>query len=127
MEIKRGSVYWWNCPQHGRTHIQEGMRPAVVVSNDDCNAASGVVTVVPFSTKVKRPYPQQVAVVLDGDVSIALCDQMTSVPVCELQRHICDLRDYQVDMIDTAIAVQLGWVSPKDRPYALYPKLRGDC
>ena len=118
MEIRRGSVYWWNCPHHTRKHIQDGVRPVVVVSNDTCNQFSGVVTVVPFSTKIKRPYPHQVPVVLPDGVSVALCDQVTSVPVDEIQRCVCALYDYQMDQIDTALALQLGFVSVDDRPYA---------
>lgn len=110
MDIRRGSVWWWNCPNHDRQHIQEGMRPAVVVSNDVCNEASGVVTIVPFTSKVKRPYPQQVPVVFLEGVSIALADQITSIPVSELHRYIGDLRDFQMEQIDRAIAVQLGLV-----------------
>lgn len=120
MNIRRGSVYWWNCPEHNRPHIQEGVRPVVVVSNDECNQFSGVVTVVPLSTKVKRPYSQQVAVVLPDGLSLALCDQVTSIPVCELQRHICELHDYQIDQIDVALAIQLGFVNPCDRPYSVF-------
>lgn len=119
MEIRRGSVYWWNCPEHNRRHIQEGVRPVVVVSNDNCNEFSGVVTVVPFTSKVRRPFPQQVAVVLPDGVSIALCDQVTSIPAEELQRHICDLHNYQMDQIEVALAVQLGFVSVQDRPYSM--------
>ena len=117
MEIRRGSVYWWNCPENSRRHIQQGVRPVVIVSNDSCNAFSGAVTVVPFSTKVKRPYPQQVAVVLPDGLSVALCDQVTTIPVDELQRHICDLYDYQMDLIDASLAVQLGFVSIEDRRF----------
>ena len=122
MEIRRGSVYWWNCPSHDRKHIQEGVRPVVVVSNDHCNEFSGVVTVVPFSTRVKKPYPQQVAVVLPDGLSIALCDQVTSIPVEELQRHICDLYQFQMDLIDVALSIQLGFTSPSRRPYSLFHK-----
>lgn len=120
MEIRRGSVYWWNCPEHNRKHIQQGVRPVVVVSNDDCNQFSGVVTVVPMSTRVKRPYPQQAAVVLPDGVSVALCDQVTSVPVDELQRHVCDLYDYQMDQIESALAIQMGFISASDRPYSAF-------
>ena len=120
MEIRRGSVYWWNCPCHNRNHIQAGVRPVVVVSNDDCNQHSGVVTVVPFTTRIKSPYPQQVAVVLPDGVSLALCDQVTSIPVEELQRYVCDLYDYQMDQIDVALAIQLGFVSRSDRPYSMF-------
>ena len=111
MNIHRGQVWWWNCPDHDRKHIQQGMRPVVIVSNDVCNAASEVVTVVPFTTSAKRPFPQQVPVVFEGSVSIALADQMTSIPISELQRHICDLRDFQMEYIDKAICVQLGFIN----------------
>lgn len=118
MEIRRGSVWWWNCPEHRRAHIQEGTRPVVVVSNDACNQSSSVVTVVPFTTRIKKAYPQQVPVIFGDGVSIALADQITSVPVDELHRYICDLHTFQMDMIDTAIAVQLGFVDIQDRPYS---------
>ena len=122
MEIRRGSVYWWNCPMHSRKHIQQGVRPVVVVSNDRCNEFSDVVTVVPFTTKARHPYPQQVAVLLDGEMSVALCDQVTSVPVDELQRHITDLYTFQMDQIDTALAIQMGFVKVDDRPYSIFHK-----
>lgn len=108
MEIRRGSVWWWNCPIHSRLHIQEGTRPVVVVSNDECNKSSGVVTVVPFTTRVKRPYPQQVPLVLNGGISIAIADQITSIPVGELERYVCDLHDFQMEQVDKAIAIQVG-------------------
>ena len=120
MVIRRGSVYWWNCPAHNRKHIQEGVRPVVVVSNDDCNQFSGVVTVVPFTTRIKNPYPQQVAVVLPDGLSLAMCDQVTSIPVDELQRYVCDLHDFQMDQIDVALAIQLGFVNRADRPYSVF-------
>ena len=110
MEIRRGQVWWWNCPEHSRQHIQQGTRPVVVVSNDACNEASGVVTVVPFTSRVKKPYPQQAPVVLPDGVSIALADQITCVPVDELIRPICELRDFQMETVDRAIAIQLGLV-----------------
>lgn len=120
MEIRRGSVYWWNCPDHNREHIQQGVRPVVVVSNDICNQFSAVVTVVPLSTKAKLPYPQQACVVLPDGMALALCDQVTSIPVRELQRHIVDLKSYQLDQIDTALAIQLGFISPDDHPYCVF-------
>lgn len=110
MNIRRGSVWWWNCPAHNREHIQKGLRPVVVVSNDDCNECSGVVTVVPFTTCIRKPYPQQVPVIFNNNISIALADQMTSVPKSELSDFICKLRNFQMDSIDRAIAVQLGFI-----------------
>ena len=119
MDIKRGQVWWWNCYDHDRQHIQEGARPVVIVSNNTCNQMSPVVTVLPLTTSVKRPYPQQVPVIYDHHVSIALGDQITSVPTSELQRYVCTLCDFQMEQIDKAIAVQLGLVSVENRPCAL--------
>ena len=126
MDIRRGQVWWWNCPDHDRKQIQTGTRPVVVVSNDTCNQASEVITVVPLTTSIKRPYPQQVPVIFEGNVSIALADQITSIPIIELHRYICDLRDFQMDQIDKAVAIQLGLVSVESRPYAPFPKKHED-
>lgn len=114
-DIRRGQVWWWNCPAHNRKHIQEGRRPVVIVSNDTCNKASPVVTVVPLTTSVKRPYPQQVPLIFQEHISIAIADQITSVPVSELENYVCTLCDFQVDQIDRAIAVQLGLAHLTDR------------
>lgn len=120
--IVRGSVWWWKCEGADRDHIQQGVRPVVVVSNDMCNRASSVITVVPLTTKVKRPFPQQVPIIMNENVSIALADQLTSIPVSELTYHICNLQQFQMDQIDRAIAIQLGFIDVHDRPYAVFPK-----
>lgn len=118
MDIRRGQVWWWNCPAHNRKHIQEGKRPIVVVSNDACNKASPVVTVVPLTTSVKYPYPQQVPLIVNRNISIAIADQITSIPVDELENFVCTLFDFQMDQIDRAIAVQLGFMNPNERTFA---------
>lgn len=110
MDIKRGQVWWWNCPTQGRSHIQEGVRPVIIVSNDVCNQMSSVITVVPCTTSVKRPYPQQVPLIIRDTVSIAIADQLTSIPVSELSQYMCTLCDFQMEQVDRAICVQLGFV-----------------
>lgn len=108
MTLRRGQVWWWDCPPHNRENIQEGCRPVVIVSNDICNTNSPVITVVPLTTRVKHPYPQQVPLVLPNRVSIAIADQITSIPVSELRDFVCTLRDFQMEAVDRAIEVQLG-------------------
>ena len=126
MDIRRGQVWWWDCATHNRKHIQEGMRPVVIVSNDTCNVASPVVTVVPLTTSVKRPYPQQVPIVVNDGISIAIADQLTSIPVSELKKYICTLRDFQMDQIDRAMAIQLGLIRPEDRLHPFPSNTQGD-
>ena len=110
MDIRRGQIWWWNCPTHNREHIQAGVRPVVVVSNDVCNSMSSVLTVLPVTSSVSRAYPQQVPVVFDHSVSIVLGDQITSIPKSELNQYICTLHDYQMEQIDKILKVQLGLI-----------------
>lgn len=113
MKIKRGQVWWWKCPKHERPHIENGTRPVVVVSNNTCNKASQVITVVPITRSIKKPYPQQACVILPTGVSVALADQLTSIPVSELDRFVCTLSDFQMADVDRSIAVQLGFTEGK--------------
>lgn len=108
MEITRGSIIWWDGVEQGRGHVQYGRRPVIVVSNDKCNEASGVITVVPCTTRVTIAYPQQVPLVFAGKVSIALTDQITSVPRGELDTVIGHLQPFQLEQLDKALCVQLG-------------------
>lgn len=115
MNVRRGQVWWWNGPDHDRPHIQTGGRPVVIVSNDVCNEMSPVVTVVPFTSRVKHPYPQHAPVIFNHRVSIALADQITSIPQSELSELVCDLCDFQMEQVDRAIAVQLGLIPTHKR------------
>lgn len=110
MNYHRGGVYWWSGYNHNRTHIQTGTRPVVIVSNDVCNELSPVIAVVPLTTHIKSPYPQQVPIIMNGGVSIVLADQITTVPVDELGSFVCTLKDFQMEQIDRAIKVQLGLI-----------------
>lgn len=118
MEVKRGQVWWWSCYDHDRNHIQRGHRPVVVVSNDICNNASGVITVIPFTNGCRKPFPQQVPVVLPTGISTALGDQITTIPVEELEEYYCTLRDFQMVQIDNAIRIQLGFMDSSSHFYS---------
>lgn len=117
-DIRRGQVHWWKCPDHNRTYVQGGVRPVVIVSNDHCNRYCKSITVVPLTTSVKLPYPERVPIIFDGKISTALADQITTISVDELSGFVCDLSSYQLDQIDTAIALQLGFTTIYDHPYA---------
>lgn len=46
--------------EEGKSSEQGGFRPAVVVSNDMCNANSPVITIVPLTGKLKKRLPTHV-------------------------------------------------------------------
>lgn len=113
-EVRRGRVYWWNNPRPKSGHLQSGRRPCIVISNDVCNARSPVVTIVPCTSKAHKPYPQQAPFVLQGGLTVALGDQLTSIPVSELDDYICTLKDFQLEQVEKAVLVQLGLVPTTD-------------
>lgn len=108
MDIRRGEVYWWRCPEHHRPHLLNKTRPVVVVSNDICNAVSKVITVAPMTSQSKKPYPVEVPVVFNGEFSVVLLDKITSIPVEELGYKMGALKDFQMWDVEKAMKIQLG-------------------
>lgn len=121
MSIYRGDVFWWNCPEHDRPHLLNKVRPVVVLSNDICNMNSAVITVAPLTSKVRKPYPTQVPVVLNDGVSIVLVDKVTAIPVEELGDKMCHLKQWQMAQIDQALRIQFALDEhPEDEYLSMY-------
>ena len=86
---ERGSIVWVDL-SGGQGSEQDKTRPAIVVSNDGANTSAwssqrGVITLVPLTSKSKRPYPFQ-ALIRSSDSglprdSIAQGEQVRSVDV----------------------------------------------
>ena len=92
-------------------------RPAVVVSNDAANLAAarlgrGVVTVVPFTSRVDRVYPFQVLVdsAESGlrQPSKAQAEQLRAVAVGRVGRRLGALSPAVMARLDEALRLHLG-------------------
>jgi len=92
------------------------VRPAVIVSNDGVNAAvglfgRGLVSVVPFSTRLGRRYPTEVLVTaaesgLDHD-SKAKVEQIRAISPGRILGEIGALPDERMAEIDEALRMHL--------------------
>ena len=51
---KRGDIYYVDFGNQKNSHIQQGIRPAIVVSNNKANDHSHLVTVVPLTKQVQK-------------------------------------------------------------------------
>lgn len=61
-------------------------RPAIVVSNGDATRVSPILQVVPLTTSSKKPnIPTHVHFKRKGVDNIALCEQVTTVPINEIE------------------------------------------
>lgn len=107
-KFARGEVYYiYPFPTVG--HEQRSGRPAVIVSNNENNAHSGVLEVCYLTLKEKKEMPTHV-LVNQGPCkdSTILCEQVTSVAVDKVGDYLCFLPDELMDEVNEALCVSLG-------------------
>ena len=87
--IRRGDIYLADLTVRGGDVIY-GLRPVVVVSQDATNRHSRIVTVIPVTSRPKRPLPWHVP--LEGHglrrPSTALAEQITTIPQDRLRSRL---------------------------------------
>ena len=92
MGINRGDVFYVNRSETIGSEQRSG-RPAIIVSNPECNEHSPVVEVVYLTCQYKKPMPTHVRIESIGRRSTALCEQITSVDVSRLGDYKGHLTD----------------------------------
>ena len=90
-EIRYLDIWLADIPLRPDTHIQGGPRPVVVVSNNETNCHSTVISVIPLTTNLKRQW-METHVRLEGGglryPSLALIDQITTIDRSQLIHRI---------------------------------------
>ena len=82
--IQRGEVYWVNLPLFDKSekeNIQElqGRHPGLVISNDEQNKFSPLITILPLTSQVDKIYPFQVFSEIKGKTGVILVDQIRTI------------------------------------------------
>ena len=97
------------------THVQYGVRPAIVISNDAANENSPVVSVIPLtSNRKKGQLPTHVFISNPGLTcsSIALCEQIHSLDKGRMIKKLGQITNpFTIKAVEYGLAVQLGLVS----------------
>lgn len=108
-EIHRGEIFYMTFGSPVENE-QQGGRPCIVVSNETCNKFSPIVTVVPLTTKDKKPLPTHVLLeVKDLPVhGTILCEQVQSISHLRLSSYVGEVDDCVMQKIEKALAIQLG-------------------
>ena len=83
-------------------------RPAIILSNDAANKYLNRVQVVPLTSNVGHMYPSEALVILQGQQSKAMADQLTSVSKMQLIRRIGRVSAQDMRQVERAVQVQLG-------------------
>ncbi|HEY85717.1 MAG TPA: type II toxin-antitoxin system PemK/MazF family toxin [Chloroflexi bacterium] len=105
--MKRGEVWWVNFDPSIGGEIKK-KRPAVIVSNNAANKHLNRVQVAPLTSNIKRVYPSEAIVTLNGKQSKAMADQLTTVSKLRLINREGALTNSDMQQIERAIKVQLG-------------------
>jgi len=103
---RRGDVYWVALDPAKGTEIGK-TRPAVVVSNDSCNAFGTRVVVLPVTSNVSSLFPGEARIDLSGKPARVLGDQIRSIDKSRLRSRIERLTASEMALVEDALRITL--------------------
>lgn len=116
----RGMIYWRKEPKgHRQQGVLDKARPVLVVSNNDNNCYSNIVTVIPITSTDSHSYlPTHISIKLPTRKSISYlaCEQISLMQKCDLGSYIATVTNDKMAEIEEGIKIALGMVaysSPK--------------
>ncbi len=106
--MRRGEVWWVNFDPSVGGEIRK-QRPAIIVSNDAANQHLNRVQVVPVTRNTGRFFPSEASVLVNGQPRKAMADQLTTVSKLRLSNQAGYLSAADMEQVEQAIKVQLGF------------------
>ena len=103
---KRGDVYWVVLDPTIGSEIKK-TRPAIIVSNDSCNAFGSRVVVIPITSNVTTLYPGEANIQLGRREGRALGDQLRSIDKVRLGKRLGRLDAQELREVDAALRITL--------------------
>lgn len=88
-------------------------RPAVIVSNDISNEHLDRVQVVPVSSNVTVLYPSDAFITVRGEKRKAMANQIATVSKARLAKKIGSLGWSDMQAVEDALLLQLGFSRPR--------------
>lgn len=104
-EIKYGQI-WYIKKRDADGHIQNGTRPAIIVSNDVANNYSPLVNIVPLTSNLnKKPLPVHCEIISSPVASIALCEQVMPINKEDLLDCVGECRGFEIRQINICLMI----------------------
>ena len=115
---ERGSIYMVDLGFSNLDSEQNGIRPALIISNDIGNEKSSIITVAPLTTKDKKPMPTHVRITTNDGLrqnSLICLEQVRTVTKRRLFYNrmpikVLDLSDQKIFEVNIAIEKAFGLV-----------------
>jgi mRNA interferase MazF len=108
---RRGDVYWVTLDPALGSEIRK-TRPALVMSNDSCNAFGARVVVLPITSNVSSLYPGEARIHVRGRPARVLGDQIRSIDKARLRARIGSLNQTELRDAEAAVLITLGFSPP---------------
>ena len=109
---QRGDIWFVELGCHSGTSVQDGCRPAFIMSNDTANLHSGIVTVVPLTSKLKKSYLPTHVILADEcpalEPSMVLGEQLATVGKPALKSYVGRIGPAKIHEIEKAVEAHLG-------------------
>ena len=106
--ISRGEVYWINLLLSNGRELQD-KHPGVVISNDEQNKYSPLITILPITSlkRSEKPYPFQVASCLQDKKGVILIDQIRTVDRKRLGDKLGKLSMEEMERVEKSLHITL--------------------
>ncbi len=109
-KIKKGDIFIVDLPKNN-DHIQGGIRPCMVVSNNQANSSSPNVTIIPLTSQQKKLIPTHILLNagcagLEKDSTIT-AEQLITIPKYKLGNYVGRLSDAEMAVVNAALLIQL--------------------
>ena len=120
IDVHRMDIWFVELGKHPGTSVQEGTRPVLVISGDDLNSHSRVVTVLPMTSKLKKEWMQTHIPLSEEelekaedygyfDPSMVLAEQVTTVDKRQFRSYVGRvIHEGKKKELEAAALVQLG-------------------
>lgn len=108
-EFHRGEVYYYSYGKNIEVGSEQSAgRPCIIVSNEQNNEHSSLVTIIPVTSKDKKPLPTHVSFDIEVVHGTALAEQVTTISKERLMTYCGEIDDKTQREIDKALQIQLG-------------------
>lgn len=110
-EVQRGQIYLTDLGQRQGSE-QSGLRPVIIVQNNEGNRNSPTVIAVPITSQIKREdMPTHTRIGLDSGLveeSIALCEHIDTIDKSNLSECIGLVTGRELKKLNKALAISIG-------------------
>lgn len=111
--MNRGDIFYADLGNITNTNIQTGIRPVLIVSNNECNKYSPTIIIAPLTSKIKRvDLPIHIKLTKDEENglelnSIVLLEQIRTIDKKQLLTKIGAVCKNDLINIDRALKISL--------------------